>query len=293
MKELRNIYILLPIHNHYDQTEKFINCLTAQTYNNYHLILIDDGSIDGTAEMVRAHIPSAVIIQGQGDWWWAGGLQQGINWLKHHKINSDDIIVMMNDDVIVEPNFLALGMKILDEKPKTLLCAQCFSQQTGKCLDTGVQFNLRNSTFLQAVSPEKINCLSTMGLFLRFSDLLAIGDFYPKFLPHYLSDYEYTIRAHRKGFSLYTTSELKLWNNELTTGPREIQQLSLLEFIKIYFSNRFPGNPQAWSAFTILTYPKILIPYRLLLIWRATIIRVARKILDPSHAENIQKVPDS
>jgi GT2 family glycosyltransferase len=275
-----NIYILLPVHNRRDQTEEFINCLTDQTYKNYHLILIDDGSTDGTAEVVQAKIPSATVIRGQGDWWWAGGLQQGINWLKQNQINSDDIILMINDDVIFEPDFLELGVKILGARLNTLLCAQRFGQQTKKCRDAGIRFELKTLTFSHESSPEKINCLSTMGLFLKFSDLLRIGDFYPRFLPHYLSDYEYTIRAHRKGFSLYTTPELKLWNNETTTGPRKIKQLGLIEFIKIYFSNRFPENPLTWSAFVILTYPKILIPYRLLLIWRTTLISILRQILD-------------
>ena len=64
MRETSKIYILLPVHNRRDQTKTFIDCLTAQTYQNYHLILIDDGSTDGTAEMVQSKIPLAIIIKG-------------------------------------------------------------------------------------------------------------------------------------------------------------------------------------------------------------------------------------
>lgn len=81
------IYILLPVHNRSAITEHFVNCLAAQTYRSYHLVLIDDGSTDGTADMVRAKIKEISVIKGDGNWWWAGSLQQGIDWLKKRRVS--------------------------------------------------------------------------------------------------------------------------------------------------------------------------------------------------------------
>ena len=50
------IYILLPVHNRREVTRGFVECLAAQTFSDYHLVLIDDGSTDGTAEMVQAQM---------------------------------------------------------------------------------------------------------------------------------------------------------------------------------------------------------------------------------------------
>ena len=61
---------------------------------------------------------------------------------------------MINDDVIFEPDFLELGVKILDTKSKMLLCVQRFGQQTEKCLDTGVRFTRDTLTFIQEISPD-------------------------------------------------------------------------------------------------------------------------------------------
>jgi glycosyltransferase involved in cell wall biosynthesis len=63
------IFILLPVYNRKDMTEKFIRCLKAQTYQNYHLVLIDDGSTDGTEEMVCSYIQDPTMIRGKGNWW--------------------------------------------------------------------------------------------------------------------------------------------------------------------------------------------------------------------------------
>ncbi|MCK5537931.1 MAG: glycosyltransferase family 2 protein, partial [Bacteroidales bacterium] len=38
------IYIILPVHNRKKITEKFIKCLVKQTYQDFKLILVDDGS---------------------------------------------------------------------------------------------------------------------------------------------------------------------------------------------------------------------------------------------------------
>ena len=71
------ISIILPVHNRFKTTENFIRHLLKQDYDNYHLILIDDGSTDGTSEMVLSLMPAAKIIKGDGSLWWGGALQEG------------------------------------------------------------------------------------------------------------------------------------------------------------------------------------------------------------------------
>jgi len=73
------VYVLAPVHNRRATTEKFIRCLLAQTHVNWHLVLIDDGSKDGTEAMARALVrdTSLTVLRGTGNWWWAGSLQQG------------------------------------------------------------------------------------------------------------------------------------------------------------------------------------------------------------------------
>ena len=48
------IHIVTAAHNRYKITEKFVDSLCRQTYRDIHLIFVDDGSTDGTSEMVKA-----------------------------------------------------------------------------------------------------------------------------------------------------------------------------------------------------------------------------------------------
>ena len=54
------IYILLPVHNRVEITTRFCECLLLQSYANYKLILIDDGSTDGTADVVKSIVSNTV-----------------------------------------------------------------------------------------------------------------------------------------------------------------------------------------------------------------------------------------
>jgi GT2 family glycosyltransferase len=250
------IHILLPVHNRREVTRRFVQCLKHQSYRNYHLILIDDGSTDGTDDMVRAEIEPLTVIRGRGDWWWAGSLQQGYQWIKSHDVPRFDLVLLINDDTEFEADFLQTAVNILAGRKRTLLLAYCYSRDNDRLLDAGVRVDWKRLTFEQAVTPDQINCLSTRGLFLRVSDFFDIGGFYPKLLPHYLSDYEFTIRAHGKGMKLATDPSLRLRLNEETTGIRNLKQKeSFSEFMQTLFSKKTAQNPLAWTIFILLVCP--------------------------------------
>lgn len=263
------VYILLPVHNRRAITEKFIDCLVAQSYSNYHLILIDDGSSDGTDEMVREKVGNLTIIKGRGDWWWAGSLQQGVDWLKRNGVEDRDIVVFMNDDVTFEQDFLQVAVSLLNQQDQQvgMLLPQVINEKTGHPEESGVEADMKKLTFITATSPEKINCLPTRGLFMRMSDLCRVGDFYPRLLPHYLSDYEFTIRANRMGLNLTTSPKLLIRFDNEATGFRSFEGLSFLEFVGRYFSKRSASNPVYWTTFILLTSPKPYIPWNVLKVW--------------------------
>lgn len=249
------IHILLPVHNRREITRRFIECLKVQTYQHFHLVLIDDGSTDGTAEMVRENITNLTVITGKGNWWWAGSLQQGYQWLKKRDILESDLVLIINDDVEFEADFLENAQSFIRCHEQTLLQAQCYSRQNGLLLDTGVHVDWFKLTHEITHIPEHVNCLSTNGLFMTFSNFIKIGGFYPLLLPHYLSDFEFTIRAHRKGMILCTESTVQLLLDEKTTAPRKIDSGSLLEKLRQLFSKGSVFNPVYWVFYIVLACP--------------------------------------
>jgi GT2 family glycosyltransferase len=249
------IYILLPIHNRKEITLNFIRCLKNQTEKNYRLILIDDGSTDGTSDAVRNEVSNVKILKGDGHLWWAGALQKGIDYLKSISISLNDVVLIINDDTYFEENFLSNGLKNIRFLDRAIVRATIYDDKSKILIDKGVHFDNEKLTF-QKKNISIVNCLNTNGLFVKWKDLLYIGDFHTKLLPHYLSDYEFTYRAYRRGVKLYVPENVKLYSNAITTGVYNFTGLSINETLKYLFSNKSHHNPIAWSIFILLTTPK-------------------------------------
>ena len=261
------IYVLAPVHNRRAITERFVRCLAAQTDQGFHLVLVDDGSKDGTAEMVTAIFPSATVIPGTGHWWWAGSLQQARRWLLRQRAQPGDLVLIANDDTSFGPDFLASARRLMGAREKTLLLAHAVSAQTGASTGIGVKINWKRLAFKPSDDPDEIDCFSTRGLFLRLEDFLALGGFHTVLLPHYLSDYEFTLRAARRGFHLSTDPSVRLVADEVATGIRKLDLSSAGAYLRSVISIKATKNPIYWTTFVLLASPRRWLARNLLQVW--------------------------
>jgi GT2 family glycosyltransferase len=269
------IYVLLPVHNRRQITEKFIACLLRQTERAYHLVLIDDGCTDGTADMARASGVPLTVITGRGNWWWAGALQQGYAWLRSRPLAGDEIVLIMNDDTRIEPDFLAAGRAALAAAPGSLVRAQRYSGETGEFVDAGVKVDWRGLRFVPTREPSEVECFGTRGLFLRAADFLALGGFHPRLLPHYGSDYEFTLRARKRGFRLVSAPSVRLWSEDAATGDMDPGARSLRDYLGRCFSPRFMHNALYWTTFVLLACPPALVPLNLFRVWNGFLLQLS------------------
>lgn len=243
------LYIVTAVHNRKAITEKFVAQLKAQSYRDTRLVMVDDGSTDGTAEMVKKSLPDAVILQGDGNLWWGGALHMAYRWMKKADLNDTDYVMFTNDDVIWENTYLENALDVLKDCPNTLLTGYGVSIQTGEQIDGAVTFKFPAVVGERSALPQaEGNCASTRSLFFRVADWKRVGGFHPLLLPHYLSDYEWTIRAHRKGLRIYCTDRVRYGVNEATTGYKK-------PTLKTVFSKRSVSNPFYKLNFAFMAAP--------------------------------------
>lgn len=211
--------------------------------------------------MVLSYLPTTVILKGNGNLWWAGSLHKGFEWLQKNARTGD--VLLINDDTTITRDFLQQGVDLLAQNPKTIFLAEAYDKNNNY-VTSGVHVDWSKLMFSHAKNEDEINCLSTRGLFLKVEDFFKIGGFHPFLLPHYLSDYELTIRARNKGYKLATEECLKLILNTETTGFHEIKYESYYKYLKIYFSKKNPSNPIYFISFLILACPKKYLPKNIL-----------------------------
>jgi GT2 family glycosyltransferase len=250
------IYILLPVHNRRPVTERFAAALARQTLRDFHLVLIDDGSTDDTAAVVTALLPDrTTVLRGSGDWWWGGSLEQGWLWLTEREPRADDVIFMCNDDVDIPDGFLAGGVDVLARNPDAFVVAMASDPASGKIVETCFTIDYRRCAVSIAGAGDRVDCAPTRGLFIRWADMQKVGGFRPRWLPHYLSDIEWTLRAHRTGLAICRDPGLWLVPQHDKTGLRVLRGFSLRARIKHMFSYRYVGNPLHWGAFVLMCFP--------------------------------------
>jgi predicted SAM-dependent methyltransferase/GT2 family glycosyltransferase len=297
------LYILLPVYNRRNVTEVFVKCLATQTFTNFHLVLIDDGSVDGTSEMVRSKVDDLTVLTGDGGLWWAGSLQLGLDWLNEQAFGSEDVVLIANDDITFDEHFLENSLEAFMPLNRTLLLSRNYEDKTGRVEESGIHANLDDFTFQPATHAEQINCLSTRALFIKANDLKNIGGFHPKLLPHYWSDYEFTMRAGRKGFKLVTSEASVIGVNHQTSGYRGFDNAGFCTFLSAYFSKKSVLNPIYKTTFMCMAGSGIQILKNVPKFWLSSISYIARqarkrlcawvsnrRIMKAIHAANSLKV---
>jgi GT2 family glycosyltransferase len=114
-----HIYVVLPVYNRRELLERFLTCMREQTCQNFTVIVVDDGSTDGTADLLKA-FPEVETLSGDGNLWWTGGINCGI---RHalSRAHDDDAVLVINDDVEIEPKYLEFLFRLWQRNPRTII----------------------------------------------------------------------------------------------------------------------------------------------------------------------------
>ena len=246
------IYVVTASHNRKKTTSKFTHQLACQKGVDIKLVLVDDGSTDGTEEAVKQILPDAVVIRGNGNLWWGGALNEAYKWLMKNAV-SNSFVMFSNDDVLFPNDYLLRMSKILAKKNKTLVSGYGIGNVTKDVVDCPLFWDYSKFEGHRITDcNQRPNCVSTRSLMFRLEDMKDIGGFHPFLLPHYASDYEWTMRAAQKGYEITSDESLKYTVCEETTGYRYRKNTSF----KQVFSKKSNLNPFYRISFLLLVTPK-------------------------------------
>jgi GT2 family glycosyltransferase len=137
----QSIYIIIPVHNRKSMTiaclENLKNCGDLQ---KYHILVVDDGSTDGTAEVIRSQYPNVEILEGDGNLWWTGAIALG---MKSAYERGATHFIWLNDDCLTGANSLNLLVDFLDRHPNSIVGAACYESESGRLVETGFKGRAR------------------------------------------------------------------------------------------------------------------------------------------------------
>jgi GT2 family glycosyltransferase len=114
------VFVVIPVFNRKEFTHDCLASLQKQDTANFTVIVVDDGSTDGTGEMIRQRFPDTILLEGDGSLWWVGSINKGIC----HALSlcqDDDFILVINDDLVVPSNYVSSLLNAANLHPETII----------------------------------------------------------------------------------------------------------------------------------------------------------------------------
>lgn len=122
MSEKKKVEIVFPCYNRREITLQCLRSLSRidKTDLAVHLVVVDDGSTDGTSDAIRAEFPEAEIVAGDGNLWFTAGTNRGIEAALKH---DPDYVLCINDDEIFDRKFLRLMVDAAESNERSIIGA--------------------------------------------------------------------------------------------------------------------------------------------------------------------------
>ena len=94
------IDIVIPTWNRRDLVEECLDSLREQTFRDFQVIVVDDGSTDGTAEWLAAACPEVRVVVLPENRGFCAAVNAGI------AASASPLVLLLNNDMTLEPGFL-------------------------------------------------------------------------------------------------------------------------------------------------------------------------------------------
>jgi GT2 family glycosyltransferase len=261
------LYIVIPVFNRKHFTLECLLSLRKQTNKNFRVIVVDDGSTDGTGQLLAQDFPEVTVLKGDGNLFWTAATNMGVQYALAHGARH---VMTLNNDTLATPDFIEKMYRWAAQKPDALLGALAVDAATGKPVYGGETINwflnsykpvLKTLSANQQTGLHKVTHFPGRGLWIPKKVFDTIGLFDEKKFPHYYADYDFTHTASRAGFDIYCNYDARLLTYPTESGERQLRRKkSLGNYYNHLFGIRGGGNLLNFTKFTFKNCPPLYIP---------------------------------
>ena len=184
---------------------------SVATIYEHQIVVVDDGSVDGTGEAIEELFPEVVLLTGDANLWWTGAVNRGVEYCLSHGYS---FIHIMNDDIKFKRNFLK--NLLLSWKPNRILGSiTLLGGDSGKIYKAGMMENRRlhpryldifGGVAYSQIDKRKLipaEGVSGRSMLVDAELFKKVGLFDEKRFPHGGADQEFCSRALKKGWEIY------------------------------------------------------------------------------------------
>lgn len=273
---MTKLWICIPVHNRVQLTIKCLEALANQDYAHFSVIVCDDGSTDGTAQIISEKFPEVTLLNGDGNLWWTGATNRCVEYAMRHSTSSGDCVVTLNNDLEIPANYLSSLAAAALKYPGALITSVGYDIRTRRMVSPGYRLSWLTAK-ARPIDPAtdhlpgdssvaRVTHAAGRGTLIPLEVFSKIGLFDERHLPHYGADYDLSFRAARAGHPVLVCFLAPVYSHVEETGMTSIRKnISFGGFRQYLTSMKSPANLSVRWWLALKNCPKTLLPTFLLL----------------------------
>lgn len=262
------VFAVIPVHNGIQHTLATLQSLLPLMPPQGRVVVVDDGSSDGTGGILRQELPQVTVLEGDGHLWWSGAINLGAGYALQE---GADYALFLNNDIILHPQFLEELLIGASEFPGSLIASKILSaDEPWKVWSIGGKVNwLKGKIWMLGHGqsdigrwrePVEADWLPGMSVLVPaevFQQGIRIDQ---DTFPQYSGDSDFSIRARKAGFKLVVWPRSVVYNKVNHSGLDTKLLLRLVPFSLRSFTQSLTSVKSSLALRTVLPWIRRHVP---------------------------------
>ncbi len=205
-----------------DFVREFGESLARISYPNYRLIVVDNGSTDSSLDILRSLQPDATFIRNGTNLGFTGASNRGLAYCLEQPF---DYVLFLNNDLVMEPDFLEHLVAAADERTMTVPKSYLYDQP-GHLDDSVGEFDWMRGVWKRRIlgsrptpdfdRPRRVESANLSCLLVPSGLFRDVGLLDDSFFVYY-DDTDFVRRARDKGYDLWFVPSSVLYHRKGAT----------------------------------------------------------------------------
>jgi hypothetical protein len=252
--------------------------LECLDYPAYEVVMVDNGSTDGSAPVIRERFPAMTMLENGENLGYAGGNNVGLRYALAHKA---DYALVLNNDTKVAPDLLRRLVDAAEASPSIGIAGPTiyYHEQPDVIWSAGGAIDWRRgSTRMIGLNerdagqfgarPRVVDFVTGCAMLVRRTVVEQVGLLDERFFAYY-EETEWCVRAARAGYKIVHVPLARMWHK---ISPAARADSPFVHYYmtrnRLLFLKATGAGPGAWLHALVVEYLRTLVSWSVRPKWR-------------------------
>lgn len=261
-------------------TLECLESLARLDYPAYEVVVVDNGSTDGSPAAIRERFPEVTLIETGENLGYAGGNNAGLRYAWQQEV---DYVLLLNNDTEVASASLRLLVEAAEVDPRIGIAGPTiyYHDRPDVVWSAGGAIDWRRGTTWMVglderdtgqfgVGPRQVDFVTGCALLVKRPVLEQVGLLDERFFLYY-EEVEWCVRARRAGFEIVHVPQAHVWHKIM---PGAQADSPLVHYYmtrnRLLFLKTTGAGWRVWTHVLLAEYLRTLLSWSTLPRWRGT-----------------------